>query len=626
MRSSPCTQRSVNSPPPIASPNINCAPRKMGETEQQGSASTPKRNCQHPRRHPWRQRQSSLAMPTLVLSLLAAAAPVTMAESCISLAGSTACPAFSSSSISTSPTLTGLFPFLSYVSDTATFDDRIRQYISTDYSREKYQQLIGCSSVNLTNTTDIYARYTTSVICNAIVQNSISACGASGNDTKPLCADSCAEFAISEQEITASPELCGDSGRNALSQIRADFTNCALPANSLSGSCITGAQNEPNDCGFQSNLQGLCSFCAASSPNATDSCCVNSNVEQRCVNVHLPTTTSMAPLFPSSTSSGVPSATSSHTAAAAGAAHGLTGGQIAGVVVGSVLGAALILAAIIFFCFRLRKKHDSKAGSTLNQPSPVRQAVPADPAMSFTDDAQPPPILPGARVARMSALEGSTTSSGHHSSPGAAGTLGGYRRTSDGYSGSPDSQRSGLAAGPLPKRQGSLSSNSALGSVGRHSPHSGSGNGDQFSSPEGVASGQSEQLQFFKDYYSQDEIRPNDTVATLWAYQPRASDEFELERGDMLKVVGIWDDGWATGVKLSESAEQWEARRNVQRDSGVSNGSRRSGVTSGSEIKAFPLVCVCLPQHWRKTIEGDSTDTTGGGGGGGSGGPPHGSP
>ncbi|OCL07068.1 SH3 domain-containing protein [Glonium stellatum] len=547
-----------------------------------------------------------------------------MADSCISLAGSTSCPAFNSSSISTSPTLTGLFPFLSYVSDTASFDDRIRQYIATDYSREKYQQLIGCSAVNLTNTTDIYARYTTSVLCNAIVQNSISACGASANDTKPLCADSCAEFAISEQEITASPELCGNSGQNALSQIRADFTNCALPANSLSGSCVTGAQNEPNDCGFQSNLQGLCSFCAASSPNATDSCCVNSGVEQRCVGVHLPTTTSMAPLFPSSTFSAVPSATSTHAAAAAGTAHGLTGGQIAGIVIGSILGAALILAAIIFFCFYLRKKQRSPPTSIFNHPSPVRQPAPAAPAMSFTDGTQPPTILPGARVARMSALEGSTTSSARHSPPGAAGALGGYRRTSDGYSGSPDSQRSRLAVGTLPKREGSLSSNSALGSVGRNSPHSGSGNGDQFSSPEGVASGQSEQLQFFKDYYSQDEIRPNDTVATLWAYQPRANDEFELERGDMLKVVGIWDDGWATGVKLSESAEQWEARRNVQRDSGVSNGSRRSGVTSDSEIKAFPLVCVCLPQHWRKTIEGDSTDTTGGGGGGSGG--PHGSP
>lgn len=210
-------------------------------------------------------------------------------------------------------------------------------------------------------------------------------------------------------------------------------------------------------------------------------------------------------------------------------------------------------------------------------------------------------VLPGGRVQRMAALEGST-SSGNQSDRGVLSAFGGSQI---GAYDSPETIRGHL--GGLPQRQGSLSSHSALGST-TTSPNSGSDQGRNFSSPDGVASGQSEQLQFFKDYYSQDDIHPNDTVATLWAYQPRAGDEFELERGDMLKVVGIWDDGWATGVRLNENAEQWEARKAEQRDSGVSNGSRKSRVEVDSEIKAFPLVCVCLPQHWRKTIEGDSTD------------------
>jgi hypothetical protein len=129
-----------------------------------------------------------------------------------------------------------------------------------------------------------------------------------------------------------------------------------------------------------------------------------------------------------------------------------------------------------------------------------------------------------------------------------------------------------------------------------------------------MASQQSEQLPFFKDYYSQDDIRPGERVAVLWAYQPRAGDEFLLERGDMVKVVGIWDDGWATGVMVDERAEQWEARRQAQRDSGVSNTSGRAHSDSppvSGEIKAFPLVCVCLPEHWKKTIDGEgSTDTS----------------
>lgn len=181
----------------------------------------------------------------------------------------------------------------------------------------------------------------------------------------------------------------------------------------------------------------------------------------------------------------------------------------------------------------------------------------------------------------MVALEGTSSSSGHqHSSPIAGG---GYVHSSSGYDDTPESQRTGLGVGSLPKRGGSLSGDGS-------SPRT-----DEYSSPEGLASGHSEQMSHFKDYYSQDEIRAGDVVATLWAYQPRANDEWELERGDMLKVVGIWDDGWATGVRLDESAEQWEARRNANRDSGVSNGSSRQilttpGATSDSgEIKAFPV-------------------------------------
>ena len=160
------------------------------------------------------------------------------------------------------------------------------------------------------------------------------------------------------------------------------------------------------------------------------------------------------------------------------------------------------------------------------------------------------------------------------------------------------------------RRTGSLSSGSVLAGEDPQSPSSVGG----ISSPHGLASQQSEQLPFFKDYYSQDDIHPGDRVAVLWAYQPRANDEFGLDRGDMLKVVGIWDDGWATGVFVDERAEEWEARRQAQRDSGVSNTSGRGRDTSppvSGEIKAFPLVCVCLPEHWRKTIEGDGSTETG---------------
>ncbi|KAF1956192.1 hypothetical protein CC80DRAFT_516442 [Byssothecium circinans] len=526
-----------------------------------------------------------------------------MAQSCVSLQGSTTCPSFRNASISTG--LSGDFSFLSFVSDVQSFDNRLRDYIGTAYVKTKYQDIIGCSSINLTNTTTTYARYTTTFLCNAIVQASMQSCNLSDEQSRPLCAPSCAQFALSEQRIASTPSICGTPGSNANDQIRSDLARCQLPTRTLSGTCIDASQNEPAECGYGSNLAGLCSFCATSSPNATDSCCVNANVGARCVGVQLPTTSSMPPLFTTTT-------TTTATAAPGPGGSGLSGGAIAGIVIGSLVGAALLLGAIIMGCIFLRRHRQSQQGSMLNTPSPTRQAM-AAPPMSYGGDAHPPPpVLPGARVARMSALEGSDSSD--HSSPPQGLTAYRHRDTYE----TPESRRMHLG-GDLPKREGSLSSHSALGfgaRSGHTSPLSGSDPDRNFSSPDGVASGQSEQLQFFKDYYSQDDIHPNDTVATLWAYQPRANDEFELERGDMLKVVGIWDDGWATGLKLSESAEEWEARRALQRDSGVSNGSRQSQIESDSEIKAFPLVCVCLPQHWRKTIEGDSTDT------GGSGGPP----
>ncbi|PMD16447.1 SH3 domain-containing protein [Hyaloscypha hepaticicola] len=566
---------------------------------------------------------------TALLSVLAAA-PQAMAQNCISLAGSTQCSAFSTASISTDSTLVGFFPFLQYVSSTATFDEQLSTYVSTSYVQEKYETLLGCGNINLTNTTNLYARFTTTVICNAIIQNSRTACGLSAEDSRPVCADTCAQQAESEAIIIENSALCTNPGSNADSQIRADFTNCALPANSLTGTCIEGAANEPDNCGFGNSTIGLCQYCGAGGQNSTDTCCYNSKADTRCAGVVLPTITAFMTFSTSApTSTSTSSASASATGQASSSKHGLSGGAIAGIVVGSVIGLALLLGLVILLVRCLRRRPQSKNGSVFNQPSPARRG---QSGMAFNpvgaNTAQDGyEVLPGGRIARMSALEGHSGDSpprgelsavgvGGAAAGAAAGYAAGRRRnheqsSSDEYSPVSNSAGGVLRPPPTARRNGSLSSNSVLGGEDPQSPHSGSG-GDM-SSPQGVASQQSEQLPFFKDYYSQDEIHPGDKVATLWAYQPRASDEFALERGDMLKVVGIWDDGWATGVMIDERADEWDAKRNAQRDSGVSNTSGRrddSPAVSG-EIKAFPLVCVCLPDHWRKTIEGDGSTETG---------------
>ncbi|KAI2464522.1 hypothetical protein F4781DRAFT_68100 [Annulohypoxylon bovei var. microspora] len=569
-----------------------------------------------------------------LVSILAAA-PGSMADSCIPLTDSTACPAFQASSVSTSSYLIGLFPFLQYVSDRASFDKQLSQYVQTDYVQKQYQTLLGCGNIDLVNTTDLYARFTTSVICNAIIQNSIKPCSLSDQASRPLCADSCAHYAESEAYLAADTSLCPSSSTGRQDQIRADFVNCALPADSLSSSsCIQGITNEPDNCGYGGSTIGLCSYCASGGINSTDTCCYNSNIESQCADVVLPSiTTTMTFSTPTASATSTASSTATPVAGGSSGNKGLSGGAIAGVVIGSVAGLAL-LAFLILMCIRLaRRRRGSQKGSIFNQPSPSRKGPQTGQIPAPAVAPQGYEILPGGRIARMSALEGHTgespsrhgdsrlgASTGAAAAGAAAGYMAGRRRggggdhsSSDSFGESPASEPRAAILRPPPmniRRNGSLSSSSVLAGEDPQSPGSAGG----MSSPPGVNSQQSEQLPFFKDYYSQDDIHPGERVAVLWAYQPRAADEFALERGDMLKVVGIWDDGWATGVMLDERADEWEARRQAQRDSGVSHTSGRLRDTSppvSGEIKAFPLVCVCLPEHWRKTIEGDGSTETG---------------
>ena len=300
--------------------------------------------------------------------------------------------------------------------------------------------------------------------------------------------------------------------------------------------------------------------------------------------------TTMPPLFPTPTSSSTPSVTS-------GAAHpssGLSGGAIAGIVVGAVVGAVLLLGLLLLCCVCFRRRRRDRQANVFNQPTPPRRGGPSMAFAAQAGNQELPPDYgpqPGGRVARMSALEGNSSDSPSYGVAAVGGAARGTNKRygdtseSEGYYGdTPEARKAAPTAG---RRNGSLSSQSALGAL--DDPSSPDTDG-QLSSPEGVTSGQSEQLPFFKDYYSDEEIHPNDKVATLWAYQPRASDEFELERGDMLKVVGIWDDGWATGVRLNERAEDYDPKRKLQRDSGVSNGSGRGGSPPPSgELKAFPV-------------------------------------
>ncbi|KAJ5951887.1 uncharacterized protein N7479_010300 [Penicillium vulpinum] len=517
-----------------------------------------------------------------------------MSNSCFPLKGSTVCPAWSSSSISTSASLYTNFPFLRNVSNVTDFDNSLKDYVRGSYISTKYDDLLGCQGLNSSAPSNYYAQYTLSVLCSSVVQSSISDCKLSTNDSLPICVDTCAFWARSEQETMANTDLCVKSDKDYTDLIYAELTICEKPSDALSGDCVKGAANEPENCGFATNTIGLCTFCA----NGTDSCCTKSNATSRCDGVAVPTFT-LPPLTPS------PSATG-HSS------HGLSGGAIAGTVIGAVVGACILAALLAFLCISTRRRRRKQNEASLNQPNPQRKG--GSPSMQQPPSPTSYNLIPGGRVTRMSALREMPSSSSPAYSRTSAAMYGGGAKYSDGS----DSEGMGASPGAMSKRippvtgkrHGSLSSNSILAGLDSDSsPLSGPTN--QYSSPEAVTSGRSEQLSYFRDYYSQDEIHPGDKVAVLWAYSPRAGDEFELDRGEMLRVIGIWDDGWATGVRLPERAEDQDINYREQRDSGVSSGSRMHGASSpmpSGEIKAFPLVCICLPQHWNKIIDGGQED------------------
>lgn len=369
----------------------------------------------------------------------------------------------------------------------------------------------------------------------------------------------------------------------------------------------------------------MCLYCSDSSVNSTDTCCYNANAQNRCIGVQLPNVTSNLPPITVTTTSTVTPTPS--VSAESEEKSGLSGGAIAGITIGSLAGVALVAAVLLFFC-RRRQYYGAKRAAVFNQPSRTHR----NPSMAFApagsaNSGSGYEVLAGGRVARMSALEDGSRREVSPPPPVPGLVLGAMNNSSSsdfGLEDSPNHRKYSSQQRPMnlppPGRNASLSSTSML-TDNAMTPISGDEKPPEFGGT------QSEQLAYFKDYYSSEDIHPGDKVATLWAYQPRADDEFELERGDVLRIVGIWDDGrllfiqirwgylpeagWATGVRLPERAEDVIRRREL-RDSGVSasqtsrNSQRRaSSPIPSSEVKAFPLVCVCLPEHWQKTIESD---------------------
>ena len=133
------------------------------------------------------------------------------------------------------------------------------------------------------------------------------------------------------------------------------------------------------------------------------------------------------------------------------------------------------------------------------------------------------------------------------------------------------------------------------------------------------------------DHYSSNQIVRQSDVVALWSYTPRLADEMALERGDVVRIENLYDDGWALGRKLKTKVWDLGAdERSTERDSGIGTSQREStstthrisleqppeppgtGTSRSSEkgkekeevgsIKAFPMVCVCHRDAWAEVL------------------------
>lgn len=413
-----------------------------------------------------------------------------------------------------------------------------------------------------------------------------------------------AQFAESEESIILSINACKPPSPGHLQLIRADFITCSLPIDSLRDSCVSGADNEPNDCGFGSatttttsgagggvNLPGLCHYCAKSSENATDSCCVEAKAETRCNGINLPSVT-IPPLFPPSIKSvdfsGAPPAVGD---------QGLSGGKVAGAVIGGLAAGAVLLLALLFWFLRRRGRSgfmqprqpvSPERKSSLTPPADADAAAAA--AMFVGNQQQQQSSPAGKRETSQRGVDQNplpagirTASLGDHASDGAISSRNEHSLIPAAlYAATPIQPRRTPPPPPPPPAPPAHSSSSP-----EESSATSGNDSSQSDSASPTSTDHSERLTSFKDHYSPDDIHPNDEVAVLWPYLPRAPDEFQLERGEMLRIVGIWDDGWATGYKVNSRAEDW----------GVGSSGRQSIAGSimtgrGVGVKAFPVSIV----------------------------------
>lgn len=172
-------------------------------------------------------------------------------QSCMNLQSSKACPAYQQYYVNI-PANTTNYPWLASVSDVPGFDQALYQYAN---STQNYLQILGCTNGPYPSYIP-YARYSLSMLCEQIIQDSQDCNAVNNLYPGPLCSDTCMSYVASVAQITSNTSLCQPSDMRT-SEI-ADLYNRCSTWDGYNGTtargCISGSANEPLNCGKFSNM------------------------------------------------------------------------------------------------------------------------------------------------------------------------------------------------------------------------------------------------------------------------------------------------------------------------------------------------------------------------------------
>lgn len=481
---------------------------------------------------------------------VSAAVPVALVSAqspsnCISLRGSTTCPAFEDAFINPS-NLTGDFPFFSNVTNVTSFDAQFEQYFNAtnQYREQKINIGLQC---NRTGSDNVAVQWERTFFCGQFSQRSFDSGCTSGQES-PLvvCSDTCSEHSASEQTIVDNPVNCAPTARlypnhneTRITTIANDNSTCSNWNNLVTtnaATCVSGLANEGN-CGFGPFISTqLCAACDPTGNRTIPACCTAQNTTSlsecgsfghRGAAAVRPYTSTSSTDSMSSTSMPSSSSTDASSTGGFGAANAgnnaatesngpnLSSGQLAGILVGSIIGAILLGMLLAWLLFGRKRRKDD--------PESHRMAGGA--------------VYGGAANARSSSGDKGWT----HSEDGMSRSL----------AGSPEADKrhgaGGAALGLGALGAGAAGGAAAAGAAGdRNSPANNRPTSEAMTSSSG-ADGKGTTVPTVRDQYTGQDIHVGEEVVAIYPYNASLNDEITLEPEQHVTIMRLYDDGWALG-------------------------------------------------------------------------------